>query len=519
MRRHQLVRPSSPLTVAQSRCARPGDNLSHAPQVGLDWLVNLYENGLSGILGDDVGLGKQVQSIALLAHLKEHNVAGPFMVVGPLSTLHSWKNEFAKRAPGMDAIIYNGPEERAVLDPFLRGQGDADKKFPVLITSYEIVIRDAKHLKRCGWKFVIIDEGAPTRVIINEGVPSPRPRPARSSSPHTMPRPRPASALDTRCSLPSTAACTDHRLKNMNGRLIKKLKAICNVNPAQPCTRLLLTGTPLQHDLTELWSLLNFSLPNCFDDADFKLLWAIKGEMEQGVVTKLRQACNIAAKCHPRRAEPCPAALPMTPPSPIASVPPPPPRFPRQILRPFLLRRLKADVEQHETEARAAEARVAAEARAARARAAEARAAKARACERVTKIKIKISHAHSHLLRFSTLRAIDPRSLSWSIPQTVDSLRREMQAVRCLRTACTAGPRTGVRPPHCLLLSVAAGAGAMYVAAVAGGDCVVSVDAARLASAPCEEALDELMGVFQKARSALTLTLTFNPNPNPNPNR
>ena len=87
----------------------------------------------------------------------------------------------------MDAVIYHGPEkERAEMrGQFLRGKGDADKKFPVLITSYEIVIRDARHLKRCGWKFVIIDEGAP-----HPALPIPHPR---SSSPHTMPRPQPAS--------------------------------------------------------------------------------------------------------------------------------------------------------------------------------------------------------------------------------------------------------------------------------------------------------------------------------------
>ena len=124
----------------------------------MHWLVGLYENGLNGILGDEMGLGKTVQSVALLAHLKEHNVAGPFMVVGPLSTLHNWKNEvrvrgrvrarvrakpkpnpnakpnpkpnpnpnpkpnptqFAKWAPSMDAVIYHGPEkERAEM----RGQ-------------------------------------------------------------------------------------------------------------------------------------------------------------------------------------------------------------------------------------------------------------------------------------------------------------------------------------------------------------------------------------------------------------
>ena len=70
--------------------------------MGVHWLVGLYENGLNGILGDEMGLGKTVQSVALLAHLKEHNVAGPFMVVGPLSTLHNWKNEFAKWNSGWE---------------------------------------------------------------------------------------------------------------------------------------------------------------------------------------------------------------------------------------------------------------------------------------------------------------------------------------------------------------------------------------------------------------------------------
>ena len=99
----------------------------------------------------------------------------------------------------MDAVIYRAPEEDRVdmLGPFLPlpGQGDTGK---ILITSYEMVIRDTKYLKRCAWKFVILDEGPPTLLIMNEGAPlsrphaaptlpsSPRPYAARSSSPHTL---------------------------------------------------------------------------------------------------------------------------------------------------------------------------------------------------------------------------------------------------------------------------------------------------------------------------------------------
>ena len=231
--------------------------------VGVHWLVGLYENGLNGILGDEMGLGKTVQSIAMLAHLNQQGVSGPFMVVGPLSTLHNWHNEFKKWAPGFESVIYHGSKEtrKSIMGSYFRGK--AEKHFPVMITSYEIVIRDMKELKKIPWKFAIIDEG--------------------------------------------------HRLKNMNCRLIRELKSICGAG----CNRLLLTGTPLQNNLTELWSLLNFLLPDIFDDLDSFQAWfdfdfsrednderVFKGEMQAGVVSKLHQ-----------------------------------------ILRPFLLRRLKADVE------------------------------------------------------------------------------------------------------------------------------------------------------------------------------
>ena len=84
----------------------------------------------------------------------------------------------------------------------------------------------------------------------------------------------------------------------MNCRLVKALKAICDGKPAQPCTRLLLTGTPLQNDPIELWSLLNHFNPSFFDKDHFRVLRAIKGETEQGVVTKLHQVCARAATCH-----------------------------------------------------------------------------------------------------------------------------------------------------------------------------------------------------------------------------
>ncbi len=185
--------------------------------VGVHWLVGLYENGLNGILGDEMGLGKTIQSIAMLAHLRSQNVNGAFLVVGPLSTLHNWHNEFKKWTPSMKSVVYHGSkEERTQLrsDHWRKRANPGDEPFPVMITSYEIVIRDIAQLKNLPWKFVIIDEG--------------------------------------------------HRLKNMNCRLIRELKSLCGSDT----NRLLLTGTPLQNNLTELWSLLNFLLPSIFDDLD-----------------------------------------------------------------------------------------------------------------------------------------------------------------------------------------------------------------------------------------------------------
>jgi len=225
------------------------------------WLTGLYENGLNGILGDEMGLGKTVQTIGFLAFLRERGTHGPFLIVGPLSTIGNWANEFKKWAPSIPTLLYHGSkEERASLrSEHLRHPNKPS--FPVLITSYEIVLRDIKELRRYQWKFLVVDEG--------------------------------------------------HRLKNLNCRLIRELKSLNAGN------RLLLSGTPLQNNLAELWSLLNFLLPDIFDDLESFQSWfdfnlhdddhtnkIMQAEEEQGVVTKLHL-----------------------------------------ILKPFLLRRLKADVD------------------------------------------------------------------------------------------------------------------------------------------------------------------------------
>ena len=76
---------------------------------GLNWLVNLYEQGINGILADEMGLGKTVQSISVMAYLAEkHDIWGPFLVVAPASTLHNWQQEIAKFLPEFKTLPYWG---------------------------------------------------------------------------------------------------------------------------------------------------------------------------------------------------------------------------------------------------------------------------------------------------------------------------------------------------------------------------------------------------------------------------
>jgi len=83
---------------------------------GLRWMVSLWENGLNGILADEMGLGKTVQVISLFAHLREKKAWGPYLVVGPLSTLPNWLRECRKWLPEVNTILYHGTQdERAEL--------------------------------------------------------------------------------------------------------------------------------------------------------------------------------------------------------------------------------------------------------------------------------------------------------------------------------------------------------------------------------------------------------------------
>ncbi|XP_060813806.1 ATP-dependent helicase brm-like [Bombus pascuorum] len=225
---------------------------------GLEWLVSLFNNNLNGILADEMGLGKTIQTIALVTYLMEKKkVNGPFLIIVPLSTLSNWVLEFEKWAPSVVIVSYKGsPANRRAIQSQMRAT-----KFNVLLTTYEYVIKDKAVLAKLQWKYMIIDEG--------------------------------------------------HRMKNHHC----KLTQVLNTHYLAP-HRLLLTGTPLQNKLPELWALLNFLLPSIFKSCStfeqwFNAPFATTGEK---VELNEEETILIIRRLH-------------------------------KVLRPFLLRRLKKEVE------------------------------------------------------------------------------------------------------------------------------------------------------------------------------
>ncbi|KAI0668217.1 SNF2 family N-terminal domain-containing protein [Trametes maxima] len=346
---------------------------------GVAWMAGLHKNGISGILADEMGLGKTIQTIAFHAYLRERTPA-PFMVVCPLAVLDNWAREFQRFAPDIPVVVYYGtkeeraeirrtkmtlgPADRNYLNKAMKGAVEASKAspaaastrgrgrgrgnprgsgsgrgstrgrggknvrarqesdseaesevevapsrprgktttrgrgrgrrtvpqkrarepleeaassefedsitveedkppqqlqttdFPVVLTTYQIIINDRAELSKYHWGFIVVDEG--------------------------------------------------HRLKNIDCVLMQQIKKI----PA--AARMVLTGTPLQNNLAELWALLNFVLPELFQDREAFQYWFDEGKLPSQLSSQ--QQSGILYQLH-------------------------------DLLRPFLLRRMKADVE------------------------------------------------------------------------------------------------------------------------------------------------------------------------------
>ena len=184
---------------------------------GLNWLVNLYEQGINGILADEMGLGKTIQSISVMGYLAEkYNIWGPFLVIAPSSTLHNWQQEIARFLPQLKIVPYWGnAKDRKVLRKFWDRKAvtyNKDAGFHVLITSYQLVVLDTPYFQKMRWQYMILDE---------------------------------AQAIKSSQS--------------------SRWKALLNFHCRN---RLLLTGTPIQNNMQELWALLHFIMPSLFDSHD-----------------------------------------------------------------------------------------------------------------------------------------------------------------------------------------------------------------------------------------------------------
>ncbi|OAQ89205.1 SNF2-family ATP dependent chromatin remodeling factor snf21 [Purpureocillium lilacinum] len=237
-----------------------GGTLKEYQLKGLQWMLSLYNNNLNGILADEMGLGKTIQTISLITYLIERKQqSGPYLVIVPLSTLTNWNLEFEKWAPSVSRIVYKGPPNARKQQQEKIRQG----RFQVLLTTYEYIIKDRPILSKIKWFHMIIDEG--------------------------------------------------HRMKNTNSKLSATIQQYYSTR-----FRLILTGTPLQNNLAELWAMLNFVLPNIFKsvktfDEWFNTPFANTGGQDKMELTEEEQILVI--------------------------------RRLHKVLRPFLLRRLKKDVE------------------------------------------------------------------------------------------------------------------------------------------------------------------------------
>ncbi|KAM4023747.1 LOW QUALITY PROTEIN: helicase SRCAP [Anomaloglossus baeobatrachus] len=224
--------------------------------IGLEWLVTMYEKKLNGILADEMGLGKTIQTISLLAHLAcERGNWGPlYLYIVPTSVILNWEMELKRWCPSFKILTYYGSQKERKL----KRQGwTKSNAFHVCITSYKLVLQDHQAFRRKNWKYLILDEA--------------------------------------------------QNIKNFKSQ---RWQSLLNFNSQR---RLLLTGTPLQNSLMELWSLMHFLMPHVFQShREFKewfsnpLTGMIEGSQEynEGLVRRLHK-----------------------------------------VLRPFLLRRIKLDVE------------------------------------------------------------------------------------------------------------------------------------------------------------------------------
>ncbi|KAJ2717205.1 swr1 complex component [Coemansia spiralis] len=270
---------------------------------GLDWLASLHQHQTNGILADEMGLGKTIQTIALLAHLAcDRGIWGPHLIIVPTSVLLNWEQELHRWLPGFKVLTYYG--SRAERKQRRKGWSKPNA-FHVCVTSYQLAIQDAAAFRRKPWYYMVLDEA--------------------------------------------------QAIKNFRSQRWQTLLAF------RSSARLLLTGTPLQNSLMELWSLMYFLMPRELGDGSdsdgfaglerfrewfaqpLDRLLAANPEIAAPVAAQGTVAFNTTAFLHDSGALPAggdDAELLVTQTEAQQAV-----QKLHTVLRPHILRRLKQDVE------------------------------------------------------------------------------------------------------------------------------------------------------------------------------
>ncbi|NXX14305.1 SMRCD regulator, partial [Podargus strigoides] len=226
-------------------------------KIGLNWLALLHKHGLNGILADEMGLGKTIQAIAFLAYLYQEGNRGPHLIVVPASTLDNWIREVHLWCPELNVLFYYGSQEdRKHLRVDIHNKA---VDFNVIVTTYNCAISssdDRGLFRRLKLNYAIFDEG--------------------------------------------------HMLKNMSSIRYQHLMTINAKN------RLLLTGTPVQNNLLELMSLLNFVMPHMFSSSTSEIRRMFSSKTKSAEEQSIYEKERIAHA--------------------------------KQIIKPFILRRVKDEV-------------------------------------------------------------------------------------------------------------------------------------------------------------------------------
>ncbi|KIY73274.1 hypothetical protein CYLTODRAFT_485710 [Cylindrobasidium torrendii FP15055 ss-10] len=179
---------------------------------GLSFLANMYRNGMNCILGDEMGLGKTLQTLSLFAYIREHATvpcSAPHLIICPLSVLSSWEMECSRWLPSLRVVRFHGPAaQRAIIKTTILTT--PQERPDIVLTTYESFSAEDSWFKAHHWAYCVVDEG--------------------------------------------------HKIKNAGTQLAGRLQGLNSVY------RLILTGTPVQNDLTEVWGLLHFLYPTVFTE-------------------------------------------------------------------------------------------------------------------------------------------------------------------------------------------------------------------------------------------------------------